>query len=438
MTVAPQVVLLVHGTFERDPRVRRHAAAARDAGYRVAVLSVGSEREHPRWGEQVDGIAVFESRSTDRTIAGRLRVLVSLLRRSRTNTGPADQNEGSRHAVGAELPNSVPPLARSSWRDLLDVALLIRQNIAVFRQFRGVGGRVVHANDLNVLPAGVLLARYWRAALLYDSHELWTETNPAWSPFQRKLLSLLERLIIRRCDAVVTVNNAVARELAHRYGIQQPVVVMNCPEWSDTVEMPRSVRLPGRPLRVVYLGMLNEARGLQPLIDAAAATQDVELTIIGHGSQAAAVAAHAGRLNQNGRIRVLPPVDVSAVLQTLRAFDVGVIPYPAASLNMRLSSPVKLFEYMAAGLAVVASDLPVIREIIEATGCGVLVQPANIDDLTTALTTLASDPETVTAMGAAGMRAARDTYNAAAEHKRLLHIYARLIRGAGHLDEGRP
>ena len=154
-------------------------------------------------------------------------------------------------------------------QDVLELGLLLRNNVGVYRQFRGIGAALVHANDLNVLFAGYLLARTWRAPLLYDSHELWTQIDADWSPLMRRLYTLLERVLIRRASAVITVNEPIAAELARLHRTQRPAVVMNCPDApspaSDPGAAPEERAL---PLRVIYQGMLNANRGLLELIDA--------------------------------------------------------------------------------------------------------------------------------------------------------------------------
>src|SRR5579859_7047748 len=101
MTAAPRVALLVHNRLEQDPRVSRHARAAREAGYRVAVLSVlppqAREDGHvPRWGSSVEGVAVYESRVLGRTLLGRLRSGLGRLRQAvqARHTGARSTPEG--------------------------------------------------------------------------------------------------------------------------------------------------------------------------------------------------------------------------------------------------------------------------------------------------------------------------------------------------------
>ena len=427
---APRIALLVHNRFEADPRVSRHARAARDAGYRVAVLSVVAVRQDQRagrWHEQVDGIAIFESRVVRRTWLGRQRgVLAKAMRLgSATQVPPSDDQAMPTPQPIVPTGGGTKVSARQACRDLVSLLLLLRNNYGVFRQFRGIGAALVHANDLNVLPASLLLARAWHAPLLYDSHELWTQLDQDWSPFLRWLYAMLERQLIRRAAAVVTVNGAIADELARRYSIDRPVVVMNCPvaPASDVV----LARHDGDQLRCIYQGMLNPNRGLVELVDTMAQLEGVQLSIRGSGVLAVPLQQRIDALALGHRVKLLPPVPMSELVAALAGFDVGIVPYLPVGLNNILCSPNKLFEYMAAGLAVVCSDLPVLREVVTQAQCGLLYEPGSHAMLIEALRQLLLDRSLLNRMRQHALQAVTERYNAAYEEGTLMHLYGQLI-----------
>lgn len=439
----PRIALLVHNRLEDDPRVSRHARAALGAGYRAAVLSVGAPAPGgSRWGATVDGVAVFESRIVRVSALGRVRAAMRCLFAARSS---GDLEPNVPPDAGALPPRPIRAVGlKGVLRDVATIGMLIRNNAGVFRQFRGIGAALVHANDLNVLPAGLLLARVWRAPLLYDSHELWTQLDEEWSPLLRRLFALLEGPLLRRADAVVTVNGEIARALAQAYRAPVPVVVMNCPE----VPAGRTAAPPVAPaigagvrdhsragsgdLQVIYQGMLNyRGRGLEGLIDAAATVDGVSLTLRGPGSLGDALARRIADLGARN-VRMLPPVPMADLVSALDGYDVGVISYLPSGKNFLFCSPNKLFEYMMAGLAVVCSDLPVLREIVTAADCGLLYEAGNVADLAAALRRLADDPALVARLRANAYRAARERYNAGREEGRLLEIYGRLLAGRAH------
>lgn len=432
--MASRIALLVHGTLERDPRVSRHARAAQQAGYRVAVLTVSppGAAALPRWGAAVEGVLVYESRVVGRTLLGRLRQIVVRLRRPRSpQTKDAQAADGARLAAPSSVASGGRVTARGGWRDLFTIAQLLRNNVGVYRQFRGIGAALVHANDLNVLLAGYLLARSWRVPLLYDSHELWTQLDEPWSPLLRRLFRLVEGALIRGAAAVVTVNGPIADRLAELYGISRPDVVMNCPEVPVLAQPGGSA---AGPLRVIYQGMLNPHRGLHEAIDAVAGVPGVDLAIRGPGALRDALQRQVDALGVGDRVTILPPVPMSDLVSALDGFDVGLVPYQPVGMNNILCSPNKLFEYMAAGLAVVCSDLPVLREVVAQAEVGLLYDPRSSGQLIEVLQRLAGDRDLLTRLRANAARAAFTRFNAEHEEARLLRLYDRLIRANGRLE----
>jgi glycosyltransferase involved in cell wall biosynthesis len=374
------------------------------------------------------------------SLLGRAR---AALLRARANSAPVagrtvdePATSGRAHATGVQ----------QVARDLLTIALLVRNNVGVFRQFRGIGARLVHANDLNVLLAGYLLARVWKAPLLYDSHELWTQLDESWSPLLRRLFERLEGPLLRRAEAVVTVNSAIARELAQLYGTPPPLVVMNCPEFVACPEAERvaqvrplsvatgtggeSAPCASPPLAVIYQGVLDaRGRGLEGLIDAAASADGINLTLRGPGSLAEPLQRRIEMLGAHN-VRIAPPVPMADLVRALDGYDVGVVSYLPLSKNFLFCSPNKLFEYMMAGLAVVCSDLPVLREVVSDADCGLLYEAGDVGSLAAALRRLAQDRSLLARYRANALRAARERYNATVEEGRLLRAYSDLLPAA--------
>ncbi|HWE61188.1 MAG TPA: glycosyltransferase [Chloroflexota bacterium] len=434
-TAAPRIAQLVHNQLEHDPRVSRHAAAARRAGYRVAVLSVGSQgAEQARWGEPVAGIPVYESRIVRASLLGRARAFLQRLagRRSRSGSMQAAHLTGA-PAIAAERTGGV----RQAVRDLWTVAMLLRNNIGVFRQFRGVGARLVHANDLNVLFCGYLLARAWKARLIYDSHELWTALDTGVSPLHQRLMRLLEGWLIRRADAVITVNSAIAAELARMYGIPTPVVVMNCPEapssgaCSPLDDSTAAPALCSERVTAIYQGNLSYREPhLETMLAEVALVDAVAFTIRGPGAISASLQE---RIDEADNVRLLPPVPMAEAIEALQGYDIGVVPYLPVNRHFLLCSPNKLFDYMMAGTAVVCSDLPVLREVVSGAECGLLYDPARPGALAEALRRLCGDRDLLARFKANARRAARERYNATVEVKKLVVLYDRLVRGGSHM-----
>ena len=119
------------------------------------------------------------------------------------------------------------------------------------------------------------------------------------------------------------------------------------------------------------------------------------------------------------RVSVQPPVGPDELIPTLSEFDVGIIFDRPVTRNAELSLPNKLFEYLMAGLAVVAPRLPGMGPLLEESGAAELVSPGRPDELGGALERLASERDRLGGLRAAARRAAESRFNAAAQEAAL-------------------
>ena len=233
---------------------------------------------------------------------------------------------------------------------------------------------VVHAHDLPQLRAGVLAGRRLGVPVVYDAHELYPEIGTL-TPRQQRQLGRIERRFIRECDEVITVNPYIAAEMAQRYRIPEPTVILNAIDANDHTERSDALRtalhIPAAHRIVLFQGWLSPTRGLNHLVDAMAFTRDeTHLVFMSYGDLVDELFAHAHRLGIGHRVHFQPAVPQAELLWWSASADVGVIPYPAVDLNHHFCSPNKLFEFIQAGLPIVANDLPFLRDVIVGEGIG--------------------------------------------------------------------
>lgn len=216
-----------------------------------------------------------------------------------------------------------------------------------------------------------------------------------------------------RAARIVCVSDAVADWVRRDYpGLAEVVVVPNgvntdriAPGTPDTAVHDADPAVRGTvpsaqaPVRIGFVGTLKPWHGTDRLLAACADLDGpFHLDIVGHGPEAEALAAQAERLRLGTRITfhgVVAPADVPA---HLRRFDIAVAPYPAGP---NYFSPLKIYEYLAAGVPTVASRVGSIPELLAGTDAGILVAPDDIAALTAALQTLLNDPARRTRMGQA-------------------------------------
>jgi glycosyltransferase involved in cell wall biosynthesis len=363
--VRPRLLLLTPSELSRDVRALRAADAAAAAGYEVVGLCGQVSGEEP---VPLNGLP-----------------LVRVGRRGRS------------HPLwlgGAQRPPERQALREL--RGVYRVARLLARSMRLYLAGRTLAPfAVVHANDLDTLPAALLLARRTGARVVYDAHELYSEFEAPAPRVGRRLLLLLERRLARRADAVVTVSEGIGVELTRRLGLASPpLVVPNAPHRSDREP---AYANGGGPLRVVYQGGLGPGRTLDDLF-AAARADGVALTLRIRLADPAALRAEVARNGLEDRVEVRDPVDPEHVLDALAGFDVGLIVERPQSRNSELSVPNKFFEYLMAGLAVVAPHLETLGPLIADEGIGVTYDPATPEALPETLARLAADRSGLAAM----------------------------------------
>lgn len=210
------------------------------------------------------------------------------------------------------------------------------------------------------------------------------------------------RQLLRRqvaaAAAVPCVSGPVA-DWVRRHCPGRPAVLVT-PNGVDTDRIPAVPADPADPV-AVFVGTLKPWHGTDVLLDAAAlATSPWRVRIIGDGPQRAALTEQATRLGLDVDFRgALPPAEVPAALAGAM---VAVAPYPAAAEDDQYFSPLKIYEYSAAGLPVVASRVGQVPGIVQDGRTGILVPPSDPAALAAAIDTLVADPAAAAAAGRAG------------------------------------
>ena len=306
---------------------------------------------------------------------------------------------------------------------------------------------VYHGHDLTGLPAAIAARRLHagagarQASLIYDSHELYVESGattgrPGWAI---DWLARKERSWASEADALVTVNQALADELGPKLGIERVVVVHNCPprppaeiERSDRVRA--AAAIPADAPVVLYHGGLRPGRGLRQLAEAMLepGLEPAHLAFLGFGPSRDEVASLAAEPRFGGRLHLLRPVAPDQVVDWVASVDVAAMPIQASNRSYELATPNKLFEALAAGVPVVASDVAGIRSIVvdDPDGpLGELCDPTDPASIGRAIVRLLSlSPEARAGLADRCRRAARERWNWETESAKLVELYAELER----------
>lgn len=246
---------------------------------------------------------------------------------------------------------------------------------ALFRRARAVSipPTLILCHDLYALIAAARLKKRFGCALVYDSHEYFPESDLLAPRWQRRLVAILERTFIRRADAVVAVSPPLAEEMRRRYRIARVVAVPNAEPLPERRRSPRA-RQATEPVRFLLQGQATPGRGFERLFELWSALDDERAVLqvrCPDGEYPAQLRERFADLLSSGRAEWLTAVPEDQLVDAAAEADVGVIPYVGPSLNHLYASPNKLSQYMQAGLAVFANDLPYIASLLDRFDCGV-------------------------------------------------------------------
>ena len=288
---------------------------------------------------------------------------------------------------------------------------------------------VYHAHDLDALWPAVRAARRLRCPLIYDSHEFWIEQSSLVKrPLMRSFWSLLERRLIPQVDRVITVSQSIAESLKTRYALEGIVVLRNLPLLREKLQsnlIRETLDLPAdRPI-VLYQGGFLTENGLREQIEAASDFGDAALVLIGDGPSEAELQEQVRVGGLQDRVFFIPRVPFHQLHSYTCSADIGLCLIKGTGKSFYYSLPNKLFEYMMAGLPVLASDFPEMQRVVRETHAGVTVDPTDVDAIRFQVGEMLSDATKRAAYGLASQEAAQ-RYHWEREADQLTQLYASL------------
>lgn len=241
------------------------------------------------------------------------------------------------------------------------------------------------------LPSVIDAVRDKPVSVVYETVDLVPEYLYAGRAFRRQMLAA-ERRYISRVDGFITACDSYADYYWERYGGRQlprrPIVRDNMPS-----RIVRDIRVSDRPLRLLFLGALMHDRPIIELIDAMSHTQsEVTLTLQGMNRLGSEPINHISTLGLADRVFIKEPCPSEEMVEQASEYDIGVVALRGTNENERRASTSKLFTYMAAGLGILATDLPGVSRVVKQHDNGVLVAGMEAHDWATAIDDLAQRP----------------------------------------------
>lgn len=233
------------------------------------------------------------------------------------------------------------------------------------------------SNDLDTLWPNSIISRWKKIPLVYDSHEIFTEVPELVArPSKQNIWRKLEAKLFPKLRYVFTVNDSIATWFEKRYGIR-PLVVRNMPRFSKPYEhvMTREqLNLPSQGKIVLLQGAgINIDRGAEELVDAMRLVGNVTLVIVGSGDVIPLLKKRVQERQLESRVIFTGKVPHEKLRAYTAIADLGVTLDKPTNINYKFSLPNKIFDYIHAGVPVLASELPEVAAIVRNYKVGIVI-----------------------------------------------------------------
>lgn len=330
---------------------------------------------------------------------------------------------------GPEGPEHGPRIIDSGPRPQGRILRMTVGSWRMWKTLRGLRPTIVHFHDPELIFLGLVM-KGSGARVIYDVHEdvprqiLTKDWIPRLlRPLVAGAVEVIETVTCRAFDAIVP----ATPKIGERFPPRSTVVVQNFPI-RDELFTTSSVSYAQRRPSVAYVGDISSARAAFEMVEAMGLLpSDIPCTLeLAGGFSPPDLQRELEARPGWGRVRYhgwAKRPEVANILGQVRAGLVLLHPEP----NYTEAYPNKMFEYMAAGLPVVASDFPLWREIVSGTGAGLLADPQDPVAIAGAVQWLLEHPEEAEAMGRRGRQAIEQRFNWQREEEKLLALYRRML-----------
>ena len=246
------------------------------------------------------------------------------------------------------------------------------------------------SNDLDTLPACFFVSTIKNTDLVYDSHELFSEGPELQGrKFVQGFWRKLEDFFLPKVKNAYTVSQSIVDFYDDKYQNKMGLI-RNIPLKNDVLEVDE-VTFPTTKRTILYQGVLNPGRGLKPMIKALKFIDDLDLIIIGYGKVTEELKAFVSEEKMNERVHFLGRISRDKLFNYTKKATLGMVLEEPLGLSFQYSLPNKLFDYIHAGIPIVAGNLPEITRIIKEHKVGVIVDDYSPEKIALAINNLLND-----------------------------------------------
>jgi glycosyltransferase involved in cell wall biosynthesis len=285
------------------------------------------------------------------------------------------------------------------------------------------------SNDLDTLLPNYLISKLKGLPLVYDTHEYFTGVPELQNRhLVRGIWHSIEKSIFPHLNNIITVSDSIAVQYEKEYK-KQLLTVRNCSRNSTGINPYTREELglnPGHLVLILQGTGINTDRGGEELIAAVNRTENVVLLIVGGGDIIEKLLRFVSESGLGDRVKFFPKMEWNELMRFTKSADAGLCIDKDTNPNYRFSLPNKLFDYISAGIPVIASDLPETGKIINENGLGIIINQVTPEELSDAFIKLKNNPDLLRELKRNAVAAA-EKVNWETESEKVIEFYKKVL-----------
>jgi len=252
-------------------------------------------------------------------------------------------------------------------------------NWKVFRFLLDEHVEIIHCHDLWVLPAAVILSLLKKCPLIYDAHEFYSGLEVFnRNKIRKNIWMTIEYLAIPRVSVLITVSEPLVDLYRKKYHyLKESTVIRNLPKTEQLPDKREPLIDTPEPV-ILFQGHFRPGRGLFNLLEAFSQTEGIHLVMIGGGELEEELKKIVKSKNLEKRVSFLGYIPTTDLIQTTARADLGIALFEPTSINYTYALPNKFFEYIMAGIPVMASNIDTLKDYIDSYKVGLTVDPSDV------------------------------------------------------------
>lgn len=265
-------------------------------------------------------------------------------------------------------------------------------NIRLFLKLLFLKTDILLANDLDTLLPNFLIAKIYGKKLVYDSHELFTETPELLNrAFTKGFWKIIEKNTVPKVKNAITVSNSIANYYNQKYQTEF-ITIRNVPYTSPTIAGLLPFPTKNKKI-IIYQGAINIGRGIELMIDTISYLDDCIFVIIGIGDIYTAIINKIKRQKLEKKVFLLGKLNPNELKKITPLADLGISLEENLGLSYHYALPNKLFDYIHAKVPVLISDLPEMKKIVTKNNIGIVATEKSPKKLAESINQLFNDKE---------------------------------------------